>query len=72
MQFITRFVRTVVPFIVAWFVALGVDVDAAAIEEGLVAIIGALYYALVAWLEPRFPWIGWFLGIAKEPKYDLA
>jgi hypothetical protein len=34
-----------------------------------VAVTAAIYGALVNFLEVKLPWLGWFLGLAQQPKY---
>lgn len=76
-NFIIQLVRTVVPFAVGWLFTqlarLGLHLPAGTDEEltaSLVLVIGSLYYAAVAWLERRYKWFGWLLGIARRPEYQ--
>lgn len=78
-NFIIQLVRTVVPFVVAWAFAqlarLGLHLPAGTDEEltaSLVLVVGSLYYAAVAWLERRYKWFGWLLGIARRPDYQAG
>ncbi len=75
-NFVIQLIRTVVPFLVAWLIAqlarLGLQLPAGTGEEltaSLVLVAGALYYAAVAWLERKYKWFGWLLGIARRPDY---
>lgn len=69
-------IRTWVPLAVAWAVGwlatLGVTVDAgaqSALASGIGAVVAAAYYAVVRLAEKRWPWVGKFLGSAKQPTY---
>lgn len=71
----TAIVRTVVPFIVGFIVALaaksGLEIDSAAVEAGIVPVVGTLYYAGVLWLQKNVsPVFGWLLGSPALPDYD--
>lgn len=75
-QTVPSFVRTYVPLVVAWLVgwllSLGIEIDDSTqlvLVTGLSGLAAALYYAVVRWLEKRFPAIGLFLGSAKQPVY---
>lgn len=70
------FVRTYVPLAVSWLagwlISLGVDLspnDQYAIATGLGALVAALYYAAVRWLEKRYPTVGALLGYIRQPVY---
>jgi hypothetical protein len=75
-NFVIALVRTVVPIVVGWLLAqlaaIGIhlpgDVEPQLIS-GLTALFGSLYYAAVAWLERKYKWFGWLLGIARNPEY---
>lgn len=76
-NFIIQLIRTVVPFVVGWVFAqlasLGLHLPAGTEEElvaSLTLLVGSLYYAAVAWLERRYKWFGWLLGIARRPDYQ--
>ena len=78
-NFVIALIRTVVPMgvgvLATWLINLGVNVDQSAFEglnEALVLFIGGLYYALIRYLEGKFPWFGWLLGVAKAPEYDTS
>jgi hypothetical protein len=74
---IIQIIRTVVPYLVglavAWLATIGLglpeDVVAGATAQ-LTVLVGSLYYLAVAWLERRFSWFGWLLGVARAPIYD--
>lgn len=76
-DYLTSLIRTGVPIgvgiVAAWMATkLGFVVDEES-QANLVATftgaaIGA-YYAAVRWIETKVPWVGWFLGYAKKPKY---
>ncbi|MDY7528445.1 MULTISPECIES: hypothetical protein [unclassified Cryobacterium] len=77
-QFIVATVRTLVPILVGFLLGqlarLGLEVSGP-VADGLIVSIqttaASLYYVAVAWLERKFPWAGWLLGIARNPVYDL-
>lgn len=70
----TSLIRTGVPFLMAFLgpllVRLGFEIDDATLVNGLGVVIGFTYYAILRNLEPRWPWLGKFLGRAKPPVYD--
>lgn len=71
----TAIVRTVVPFIVGFVVAVlakaGLSIDSTALETALVPVVGGLYYAGVLWLQKNVnPNFGWLLGSPALPGYD--
>jgi len=73
---IPSLIRTWVPLAVAWLVgflaSLGIQVDdgtQAALASAIGAIVAGAYYAAVRWAEQRWPWVGRFLGSAKQPTY---
>lgn len=73
-DFVPSLIRTWVPTAVGAFIVFladfGVDIgseDATVFFTGLV--IG-VYYALVRWLEGKFPAVGLLLGSRKTPQYD--
>ncbi len=78
-NFIIAIVRTIIPIIVGWAVgllaAINIPVDAE-IQAGLIVslstLAASLYYVGVAWLERRWAWFGWLLGIARNPVYPPA
>lgn len=78
-NFVIAIVRTVIPILVGWLVGLlaaaNIPVDAE-VQAGLVVslstLVASLYYVGVAWLERRWKWFGWLLGIARNPVYDAV
>lgn len=78
-NFIIQLIRTLVPIAVGWLfaqlAALGLGLPPGTDEtliSGLVVVFSGLYYAAVAWLERRFKWFGWLLGVARRPDYDAG
>lgn len=76
-QYVISVIRTWVPVLMGslagWLlVTFGIEVPKEAQEE-LTLLIGgaaiALYYALVRWLEQKFPNVGILLGYIKQPVY---
>jgi len=78
-NFIIAIVRTVIPILIGWLVgllaAINIPVDAE-VQAGLIVslstLTASLYYVTVAWLERRWPWFGWLLGVARNPVYPPA
>lgn len=75
-NYLIAVIRTIVPLVVAWVVthlhaiipALPAPPEEAV--EALVVLVASLYYIAVAWLERKFPWFGWLLGVARNPVYS--
>ncbi|WP_406200025.1 hypothetical protein OH807_18415 [Kitasatospora sp. NBC_01560] len=70
-------VRTGVPALVGWLVALagryGLDLDPGAVADVLAPVAGFLYYALFRFAEERIsPKFGWLLGYARPPQYEAG
>lgn len=69
--------RKAVAVAVGWFLAwllrrwhIVLDAESSqALVMGVVAVCAAIYGALVNFLEIRIPWLGWFLGLARQPKF---
>lgn len=70
-------IRTYVPigvgFFASWLAArTGIVIDESS-QAGLIlgfgGLLTAIYYGIIRWLEPRFPPLGWLLGLAKAPGY---
>ena len=80
-SFVVSLIRTNVPVLVgaliAWLISLGVQVPEGS-EEGLIigltALLIAVYYTAVRFLEKRWPAFGFLLGTRQEPEYpaDVA
>ena len=74
---IISLIRTYVPVAVGAFltflaVRFGVVVPedvSTGLTTGLVGLVSALYYAVARALEQRWPWLGWLLGVPKQPTY---
>ncbi|MDX2849277.1 hypothetical protein PV342_12560 [Streptomyces sp. PA03-3a] len=77
MNLFVSLIRTGVPALVAWLVALaaryGLDLDAQAVSGVLTPLAAFCYYAVFRlaeqYVSPKF---GWLLGYARPPQYDLA
>lgn len=76
-NFIIAIIRTVVPIIVGWVVAqlarVGLDMPAEVVAEtttNITLLAASLYYIAVAWLERKWAWFGWLLGVARNPVYE--
>jgi hypothetical protein len=74
--FVIQIIRTVIPLAVAFVVSLlariAIPIDPAVVDElssGLGLLVASLYYIGVAWLERRWAWFGWLLGVARNPVY---
>lgn len=70
----TAIIRTVVPFLLGWFVALaakaGLDIDSATAEASITFLVGTLYYVAVMLLQKYVsPSFGWLLGSPTVPEY---
>jgi hypothetical protein len=68
-------VRTVVPLIIGWVLALPVAAWLGLTEEqatsAATAVVTAVYYVAVRLAEQHLsPRFGWLLGLAKPPTYD--
>lgn len=76
-NFIIAIIRTVVPIIVGWVIAqlarVGLDMPAEVVAEtttNITLLAASLYYIGVAWLERKWAWFGWLLGVARNPVYE--
>lgn len=77
-NYVSSLIRTWVPVWVsaalAWLSAeTGLIVDENTAAQGVLffnAVLTGLYYALIRWLEQRYPQVGWLLGLAKQPGYS--
>lgn len=71
-------IRTTVPIVVGsvagWLAAkIGIVIDEqsqAGFVSGFTGVLIAGYYNLIRWAEGRWPWVGWFLGLAVNPTYN--
>lgn len=75
-QYVVSVIRTWVPIIIGWLISqllvLGVVVDSdnsTALTTSVTSIVIGLYYALVRWVETKFPQVGLLLGYIKQPVY---
>jgi len=72
-DYVISLIRTWVPMLVGllatWLLTLGIEIDSMAIELALVSLFSGAYYALIRWLEGKFPWIGILLGAKRTPTY---
>ncbi|MGW3651084.1 hypothetical protein JIX56_19710 [Streptomyces sp. CA-210063] len=77
MNFYTSLLRTGVPAVAGWLVAValshGLHLDATAVTGVLTPIATFAYYGVFRFAEEHLsPRFGWLLGYAKPPSYDLA
>ncbi|MFD7769871.1 hypothetical protein [Streptomyces sp. NPDC059787] len=77
MNLYVSFLRTVVPAVVGWLVALaadyGLSLDAQALSGVLTPLAASCYYAVFRLAEHYVsPQFGWLLGYARPPQYRLA
>lgn len=67
-------VRTVVPMVVGLLLAAAakanIDIDGAALNGVVDALVIGVYYVVVRQLEQRWPRFGVLLGIPKQPTYQ--
>ena len=71
-QVIRSLVPIVVSFIVGLLAAVSIQLPAevtAGLSLSLGTLAGSLYYIGVAWLERKWSWFGWLLGVARNPIY---
>jgi len=70
--------RTVVPLLVGWLAALGVQLDSASLTAGVTALVSAVYYTVLRLVETWACQLdkGWLkttagilLGWADQPEY---
>jgi hypothetical protein len=68
---IVSLIRTWVPVVVGTVIAYlankGFNIDVN--QNAVVAATIAVYYALARFLEKRWPFLGFLLGVPKEPAY---
>lgn len=71
-------IRTAVPIGVGFLLSLlarkwGIvldDTSSQALASGVTAVLAAVYYVVVRFLEGRWAWVGWLLGLALPPSYS--
>ncbi|SJN20983.1 hypothetical protein FM119_02545 [Mycetocola reblochoni REB411] len=66
---------SVVGALFAWLITVGVEVDAtaqASLVSALTAILTATYWAIVAGLSKRWPFLQGLLGVNKAPEYTAT
>lgn len=75
-DYVASLIRTYVPIVVAtvvtWLGNAGIilpEEASTALATVLGAVAGAVYYAVVRFLEKKYPWVGKFLGKASAPVY---
>ena len=63
-----RIIRTIVPGAIAWLAGVLGLPEEWATDATLTVTLGlfAGYYLLAAWLETRWPRLGWLLGVPKS------
>lgn len=69
-------IRTVVPTVAGTLLAALAGADGevdeatlASVSGGAVALFTAVYYAIVRFIEQKYPQAGWLLGYKSKPKY---
>ena len=75
---VISFIRTWVPMAagvaLTWLAdVLGIAIDestSATVVAAVVGVLSAVWYALARFLEQKFPWAGWLLGVNKAPAYS--
>jgi hypothetical protein len=69
---VVSFIRTSVPVLVGTVVAFlanrGFDIEIN--QNAVVAAVIIVYYALARFLEKKWPFLGFLLGVPKEPAYE--
>lgn len=72
-DFLVSLIRTYTPIVAGYLVSLalsaGFQVDSAQAETLLTGASIAGYYALVRYLERKWPAVGWLLGSPRKPTY---
>lgn len=51
-----------------WHIVLDADTSQAGVMFAVV-LLGTVYGTVVNFLEIHVPWLGWFLGLARQPKF---
>lgn len=70
-------VRSLVPLLAGLVITqalrLGVHLDQGTVTDVVQAVVTGLYYTAFRWAEVHLgPGWGWFLGLARPPKYPAA
>lgn len=60
-----------VPTVAAWLASYGIDLPVEPTQAVALAVLISAFYAVVRAAESRWPWVGWLLGAAKAPTYEL-
>lgn len=67
---VPTFIGAVLAYLAArWGIVIDSDASAG-LFAGFVALVTSAYYAVVRFLENRFPSLGWLLGNPKTPTYS--
>jgi hypothetical protein len=70
------FIRTLVPFTVAYFFGFPVVRTLGLTEEHVTSLVtvllGGLYYLLARLAETKIPQLGWLLGHPSQPTYETV
>jgi len=74
MNFLPSVLRTVVPLIVGALITIGIkagfNIDEASVTPAITALVTAIYYVVVRYLETHASsQFGWLLGLASQPVY---
>lgn len=69
-DFVKAQIRTYVPYVVAFLVQLGFDIDTQLATAFFVMIGGSAYYFAVRLVAKWFPWAEVLLGVPAAPKYE--
>jgi hypothetical protein len=71
-SWIRTFVPVVVGVVVGWLVSIHLPI-VPGLRDGLASLLsgGAImvWYTAVRWLEAHWSWLGWLLGVPKQPTY---
>ena len=72
-DYVISIIRTVVPavtgLLIAWLLQLGIDIDEGALSAVINGLLVGAWYAFARWLEEKFTWADWILGVKKTPTY---
>lgn len=72
---IVSYIRTYVPILVGTVLAwigkeLGIELDSPELKTGFTVLVIAIYYAVARTLEKRWAFMGYLLGVPKQPSYE--